>query len=987
MDDMQEMISEFITDCSENLEEFENNLLDLEKNPTAPNLLDSMFRQIHSIKGASGFLAFSNLESLTHKSESVLDLIRQSKGSVNHSLISTFLDVCDAMKSIFDVIQEQGNDGDNNYPELIEKLIEFETAFKSGNSVSEDKTPVQEEISTMSDKRETEEMSFTQEETEASDEDTQELDPVQIESLKALGLYDEKIHGQKATEVKQETEDATAELDPVQIESLKALGLYDENMHKASSETPVEKKLEEKKEVKEVKKAQTENKKASAKVKETIRVDVDTLDHLVNLAGELVLIRNQILELSKNNETTAFEASFTNLDMITGEIQKSLMTTRMQPISTVWSKMPRIVRDLSSQLGREIELQMQGEHTELDKTIIEAITDPMTHIIRNCCDHGIEMPEDRIAAGKPSKGTIKLSAEHRGNWIYVDIIDDGKGISKEVLKRKAIEKGLHTEEELEQMDDQQIINIIFHPGFSTKDQASNISGRGVGMDVIKSNIMKINANVELTSEEGKGTHLKIRLPLTLAIIPGVVVLINNERYAIPQNSVQEVASVRQADIENFDNIAGQKFTRLRGNILPLVYSSSVLELEANENENDTLNYVVINADGFKYGLVIDKVTDIIEIVVKPLESEEDFKYYAGATIMGDGKVALILDPSKIAELSKIDKLNIEDEIKDAEAISNSSDLTLAFSLDNEKNYLIPLNKTSRIEEIKKSDLDFRDIGTFAKFHGKVIRVIDLMKLLGSNASKADDQEQTLKTLYYEFNGHGIAVNVGDNQTLLQEDYEIEACDGSEFVMGTTLIKDTIYEVLNLEDYLGTIIGSAQTIQSSESNEQTTQFEENANKISSKLFDSKNSVISFNLGNLYFGVQLDAVSEIINHNEVTTIPGSRPSVQGLLNLRGEIMVSRELSKILNLEESTDKTTEVIKKSLIVKHDDKKVCLEIENINEILNLSEDSFNNAPSSIPAKIHSYLKGVHNIGDNMLLLLDEKKIVSELFSPELNTI
>jgi two-component system chemotaxis sensor kinase CheA len=960
MDDMQEMISEFITDCSENLEEFENNLLDLEKNPESPSVIDSMFRQIHSIKGASGFLAFSNLESLTHKSENVLDLIRQSKGTVNKALISTFLGVCDAMKSMFQVIQMQGTDGTNKYPELIEQLVGFEADFKSGKAL---KRP------------ELEDVSFEVEGPSNVDaEEFQELDANQIEALKSLGLYEEL--DTKAI-AKEEPSEQSPELDANQIEALKSLGLYDLAKSEVVQEPTKELTVKKEDPKKEISKDQ---KVSATKIKETIRVEVDSLDHLVNLAGELVLIRNQILELSKTHQSNAFAASFTNLDMITGEIQRSLMTTRMQPISVVWSKMPRIVRDLASQLGREIDIQMHGESTELDKTIIEAITDPMTHIIRNCCDHGIEMPDERIAAGKNPKGTIKLSAEHRGNWIYVDVIDDGKGISREVLKRKAVEKGIHTQEELEQMDDQQILNIIFHPGFSTKDQASNISGRGVGMDVIRSNIMKINGNVELTSVEGEGTHLKMRLPLTLAIIPGVIVLINNQRYAIPQSAVQEVASVNKEDVENFDDIAGQKFTRLRGNILPLAYSTTVLGINAADNHNsDTLNYVVINADGYRYGLVIDKVTDIIEIVVKPLESDQDFRYYAGATIMGDGKVALILDPSKIAEISKIDKINTEEESKSQQAGSNSSDLTLAFKLADDKNYLIPLNKTSRIEEIKKADLDYREIGTFAKFNGKVIRVINLLKLLGCSAViESNDEESTIKTLYYEFNGHGIAVDVGDNQALLQQEYDVEACENSEFIMGTTLIKDKIYEVLNLEDYLGTMLGSSIT---TESNIVSSAEDTSKNDYKEvQLFDSANSVISFKLGELFFGIKLDSVSEIINLSEVTATPGSRSSVQGLLNLRGEIMVSRKLANILEIKD-IEETEKQIAKSLIVRYNNKKVCLEIGNVNEILSLPENSFNVTPGNIPANIHSYLRGVYNMGGNMLLLLDEKRIVNDLFA------
>lgn len=937
---MDEMIAEFIVDCSENLEEFETNLLDLEKNPESFQVVDSMFRQIHSIKGASGFLSFKNLESLTHKSESVLDLIRQAKGQINQPLISTFLDVCDAMKSMFSTIKSNGNDGDNQYPSLLERLKEFENLFKNPDpSVLEAK----------------------------GEEEKLELDSVQIEALKSLGFYQEE-QAKEAEVREQEDSEETLELDPVQIESLKALGLYDPSKLKVKQEEALPQK--EKNEIKqEVVTAANLNKEKNipTKIKETIRVDVEVLDHLMNLAGELVLIRNQILELAKTQKTSVFANSFNNLDMITGEIQRSLMTTRMQPISVVWSKIPRIVRDLAAQLNKEIEIQMQGENTELDKTIIEAITDPMTHIIRNCCDHGIEEGEERLAKGKKFKGLIKLSAEHRGNWIYVDVIDDGKGISRSVLKKKALEKNLYSQEELDQMDDQAILNIIFHPGFSTKDQASNISGRGVGMDVIRSNINKINGTVELSSIEGQATHLKIKLPLTLAIIPAVIVLIEGDRYAIPQSAVQEVASVKATDLENFDNIAGQKFTRLRGNILPLIDAKEVLNINHSE-ARDNLSYVVINADGFRYGLIIEKVTDIIEIVVKPLDADQDFKYYAGATIMGDGKVALILEPSKIAEIANIDKLNLDDVEREKFNPIETDKLTLSFKLNNGKNYLIPLSKTSRIEEINKADLDYREIGIFAKFNGRVIRMIDLMNLLGLGDSDFNNQEACIKALYYEFNGHGIAVNVGQEQNLLKEGFEIEACEGSEFVIGTTLIKDQIFEVLNIEDYLGTILGANSSQKEEKQEPELVIYED--------LFDTENSVISFKFGDLLFGLKLNSVSEILNETEFTPIPGSRSTLQGLINLRGEIMVKKKFTDILSINPEIDLN---IRKNLIVKYEDKKICLEIQEVREILNLSGFEYGMAPKNIPEHILKYLKGVYNLGQHMLLLIDEKKLTNEI--------
>lgn len=970
MDDIQEMISEFIVDCSENLEEFESNLLDLEKDPTASELLDSMFRMIHSIKGASGFLAFTNLESLTHKAENVLDLLRNAKGSVDQSLISTFLDVCDAMRTMFSVIEEQGNDGENNYDTLISQLLQFEDAFKSGDFAAMAEAQANIENHSV---EETKEESPKPEAPASSGPILDENGEIDIDAMLAAS--------------KEEEESEPEELDPVQIETLKALGLYEEPkaLAKVEEKKPSPVKAEEKK-VEAPKKVETP-KKASAPVqkKETIRVEVETLDRLVNLAGELVLVRNQLLELSKNNESQIFDGSFASLDMVTGEMQRTLMTTRMQPISTVWSKMPRIVRDLSSQLGRDIELQMHGEATELDKTIIESISDPMTHIIRNCCDHGIEQPEEREAQGKPRRGTIKLIAEHRGNWIHVDVIDDGKGISRDVLKRKAIEKELFTQEELNGMTDQQVLNIIFHPGFSTKDQASNISGRGVGMDVIKSNIQKINGKVELASTEGKGTCLKIRLPLTLAIIPAVIVSIDDARYAIPQNTVQEVAVANKEELEELENVGGQKFTRLRGQILPLVFASEFLKTKTeNAEDSDSIYYVVINADGFRFGLVIDKVIDIIEIVVKPLDSDQDFRFYAGATIMGDGKVALILDTTKIGELSKINKNNLEDEahqdFTSHHGPKDTSNLTLTFKLRDGKNYLIPLSKTSRIEEIEKSNIEERQLGTFAKFNNKIIRVVDLMSLIGIYPDSQFDwveEQSSLKALYFEFNGTGIAIDVGFDHSLLHQTYDVEGSGSSEFVIGTALINDEVYEVISIEDYLGSIVGN--TVNDSVNTAIEESIETNTALNLHLNSDETNSIVSFVLGDLWLGVELNSIREIIATEDVTTTPGSRDCVEGLLNLRGEIMVAKRLSKLLNASINSEDADSDNTRSLIIHEGDNKFCLQIGKVDEILSLNNNDFEPAPANIPANILTFLKGVYNINNSMLLVLDEKKLINDV--------
>lgn len=970
MEDMQEMLAEFLIECGENLEEFENNLLALEENHKDSSLLDSMFRMIHSIKGASGFFAFNNLESLTHKTENVLDLLRSKKGEVNQDLISTFLEVCDSVKEMFESIENTSQDGDNEYASLKDKLINYETEFKAGTQAVANVAAAEK----VEDVAETESLSPV-----AS---TEGMDATQLEALASLGMLPEQ-----SSAASEDTAAQDSNLDATQLEALASLGIDVSDM-KVEEATSVDDNINVETKTKTVSEAKKQA--ATIQKKETIRVDVQTLNKLVNLAGELVLVRNQVLELAKSDTSHLYDKSFASLDLVTGEIQRALMSTRMQPISSIWGKAPRVVRDLCKQLSKDVQVIMEGENTELDKTVLEAISDPMTHIIRNCLDHGIETPEERAQMGKDPKGTIRLIAEHRGNWIHLDIIDDGKGISRERLKAKALEKELYTEEELEAMSDREVLNIIFHAGFSTKEQVSNVSGRGVGMDVIKSNINKINGTVEMESEEGAGTHLRIKLPLTLAIVSAIIASIDGRKYAIPQNAVQEVASIAKDDIETLDDIQGQKFTRLRGEILPLIYAADLLQHGAAteaESERDSLNYLVINSDGFVYGLVIDNVIDIIEIVVKPLDSEDDnFEFYSGATIMGDGKVALILDTSKIAEVSKIDQIHQDAETKKTMygSVNNySGNLTLLFKLANQKDYLIPLNKSSRIEEIKRDDIERRNTGTFAKFNNTLIRIIDLACLLGIGdyLDEQLDEDGLIKVLYFEFNGQGIGVNVGTNHTLLQKSYDIQPIQNSEFIIGTSLIDGTCYEVINIEEHLSAVINASADLNLSEQVAMNVDLELKETNLLSEANSNNALIISFEIGELFLGIDINSVSEIINREFVTAIPGSDSATSGLLNLRGDILVSKSLTDILNLSgedclrEDYEEHTEDCK-SLIVNSSGHKVCLEVGKVNEILSIEKDKLNAVPTNIPDNIASYIKSVYKLDDKLLLLLNEEKLV-----------
>ena len=388
----------------------------------------------------------------------------------------------------------------------------------------------------------------------------------------------------------------------------------------------------------------------------TIRVDVGLLDKLMNLVGELVLARNQVLQFTSQSADSAFLATSQRLNLITTELQGSVMKTRMQPIGNVWSKLPRVVRDLAAACGKEVRLEMEGKETELDKTIIEAIKDPLTHIVRNSVDHGIERPETRVERRKPAEGCLKMRAYHEGGQVIIEITDDGGGIDCERVKQKALQRALITPEQAARMSDHEALYLIFLPGFSTAEKVTNVSGRGVGMDVVKTNIERIGGTVDLQSQPGKGTTLKIKIPLTLAIIPALIVTSGGDRFAIPQVSLLELVrlEVEQAS-QQIEFIHGAPVYRLRGQLLPFAYLNR--ELRLNDADDDGLKpsveattIVVLQADGHPFGLVVDEINDTEEIVVKPLGKQlKGVASFAGATIMGDGRVALILDVLGLAQ--------------------------------------------------------------------------------------------------------------------------------------------------------------------------------------------------------------------------------------------------------------------------------------------------------------------------------------------------
>jgi two-component system chemotaxis sensor kinase CheA len=570
----QETIREFLVESDENLSRLDQDLVELEKHPGDVALLSSIFRTIHTIKGACGFLAFSTLEGITHQAESLLSQLRDGKRDLTPELVSLILETVDATRKVLASIEATGKEGTLRFEDLTERLraaaqldvVREKQVLPKPADLAAPPTP----------KAEPEPIAGPPVSQSAS-EPHQEI-PLEHKESAA----DKRIEEVKASE---EGKSGGEE---------KRRG---EDRRKGDDRRKDEGRREE------------DSERHSAAVDANIRVGVGLLDKLMDLVGELVLTRNQILQFNTEREDAALNATSQRLNLITSELQEGVMKTRMQPIGVVWSKLPRVVRDMSIALGKEIQLEMDGAETELDRTIIEAIKDPLMHIVRNSCDHGIELPDVRMRAGKPSRGTLTLRAYHEGGQVNIEIGDDGGGIDVERVKQKAIEKGILRPEQADKLSEREALGLIFQPGFSTAQVVTNISGRGVGMDVVKSHIEKIGGIVDVSSRPGEGTTVKIRIPLTLAIIPGLVVASGGECFVIPQVSLLELIRLdRDSSEKHIEFVHGTPVYRRRGTLLPVAYLNQVLGLES-VDESAAVNMVVLQAEDHLFGLVVESIND------------------------------------------------------------------------------------------------------------------------------------------------------------------------------------------------------------------------------------------------------------------------------------------------------------------------------------------------------------------------------------------
>jgi two-component system chemotaxis sensor kinase CheA len=538
----------------------------------------------------------------------------------------------------------------------------------------------------------------------------------------------------------------------------------------------------------------------AAVAESSLRVDVGLLDRLMNLVGELVLARNQILQFTANQRDTSFVGATQRLNLVTSELQEGVMKTRMQPIGNIWSKFPRVVRDLATACHKDVRIEMVGKETDLDKTIIEAIKDPLTHIVRNSVDHGIEPPATRLANGKPAQGVVKLQAFHEGGQINIQIADDGAGIDPERVRRKAVERGLVSADQASRLPDHDVLKMIFLPGFSTAEAITNVSGRGVGMDVVKTNIERIGGTVDIDSKVGEGTTLRIKIPLTLAIIPAQMVSTGGERIAIPQDSLLELVRLEgEQNLSSIERIQSATFLRLRGNLLPLVYLHDELQL-TRQGEAEVVNIVVLKADDRQFGLVVDSVSDTEEIVVKPLGKQlKSVNVFAGATIMGDGRVALILDVMGLAQragvVSQMKQAGLEETATQAQRLNEDVRTLLLFRVGEQDRMAIPLDLVARLEEFPANIIERSGRQEVVQYRGEILPLVSVADYF---QTPAPSSERPRQVIVYAADGRSVGLVVSQILDIVSEPVVLSHANVRAGVLGSAVVQRAVTDLIDVQ---------------------------------------------------------------------------------------------------------------------------------------------------------------------------------------------
>jgi two-component system chemotaxis sensor kinase CheA len=745
---MDDLLREFLTETNENLAVLDNQLIKLEQNPNDPGLLSNIFRTVHTIKGTCGFLGLPRLESVAHASENILGKFRDVILPVTPYSVTLILASLDRIKMILGVLEETGKEPEGADRELIDQLNAHAEGHDEGGAAVSPATQTSAPAAPV----------VSAAEPEADEHGFVPMTAAQLAAMAAASAPEPESVASTAP--------VASAQPPVPVK---------DNVPAAAGE--------------------------SALAAQTLRVSVDVLENLMTTVSELVLIRNQMLQILRSQKDTEFASPLQRLNHVTSELQEQVMKTRMQPIGNAWAKLPRIVRDLAHELGKKIDLQMLGADTELDRQVLEMIKDPLTHMVRNSADHGLEGPADRAAAGKKETGRITLNAYHEGGHIIIQISDDGRGLPTSKIKEKILKQGLASEADLKTMSDQQVHMFIFKAGFSTAAAVTSVSGRGVGMDVVRTNIERIGGTIDMKSIEGKGMIFTIKIPLTLAIVSALIVESAGERFAMPQISVLELVRAGGSNSDNsIERINGAPVMRLRNRLLPLVTLQQLLKLPKSETTEAESTIVVTQVGRQTFGIIVDRVFDTEEIVVKPVAPIlRDIEMFSGNTILGDGSVIMILDPNGIASSTGESGMQLEDQLEQESGVRATRDgdklALLLFRAGDSAPKAVPLSLIARLEDIDVKEIENSAGQPMVQYRGKLMPLVPLSEHVRFKT------EGTQPVLVFADNNRSMGLVVDEIVDIVEERLDVQIGSERPGLMGSAIIAGRSTDVVDAGYYL------------------------------------------------------------------------------------------------------------------------------------------------------------------------------------------
>jgi two-component system, chemotaxis family, sensor kinase CheA len=790
---MDDLLREFLTETSESLDTVDNQLVRFEQEPNNAKILDNIFRLVHTIKGTCGFLGLPRLEALAHAAETLMGKFRDGM-PVTGQAVTLILTTIDRIKDILSQLEATEAEPEGNDQDLIgelEAMVERGMVDMAAASAAPEQAVKAEPAATEGSLvAQTLERPLRPGEV-SLDELERAFRETSIEVAPAHEAVPAPAPAQPAATANQPRPAAAKAADkaadkPAEKATDRAA---EKAVAKAAAKSAASKSA-----------GDTEAPEADRVANQSIRVNVDTLEHLMTMVSELVLTRNQLLEISRRNEDTEFKVPLQRLSNVTAELQEGVMKTRMQPIGNAWQKLPRIVRDLSGELGKQIELEMHGADTELDRQVLDLIKDPLTHMVRNSADHGLETPAERAAAGKPEQGTIRLSAYHEGGHIIICIADNGRGLNTERIKAKALASGLVSEAELDKMTEAQIHKFIFAPGFSTAAQITSVSGRGVGMDVVRTNIDQIGGTIDIKSVAGEGSSVTIKIPLTLAIVSALIVEAGGDRFAIPQLSVVELVRARANSEHRIERIKDTAVLRLRNKLLPLMHLKKLLKIDDGSSTDPENGFIVVTQVGNQtFGIVVDGVFHTEEIVVKPMSTKlRHIDMFSGNTILGDGAVIMIIDPNGIAKAlgaSGAASHEIADETAGHHAHSGEQ-LTslLVFRAGSAQPKAVPLALVTRLEEVAADKIELSNGRYMVQYREQLM---PLVQMEGVTVQTTGSQP----ILVFADDKRSMGLVVDEIIDIVEERLNIEVAGSREGILGSAVIKGQATEVIDVGHFL------------------------------------------------------------------------------------------------------------------------------------------------------------------------------------------